>query len=74
MDFMVMGKCVGALLGLGWRVAFFELGRVGAQFSLLFLRPFLPHVLQVCFLLLLQCFSCNTTNLFAHVFSSQSTF
>jgi hypothetical protein len=43
MDFMVAmgGKCEGAFL---WRrakaVAFFERGRVGALFSLLFIRPF----------------------------------
>jgi hypothetical protein len=52
MDFMVvMGECVGALPGRRAKavVAFFELGRVGALFYLLFLRPFQPHVLQVCF-------------------------
>ena len=75
MDSMVvMGKHIGALMGrIAEVVAFFNLGRVGALFSLLFLQHFQPHVLQVCFLLL-QCFLCNAFNLFAHVFRSHATF
>ena len=46
----VMGKLVGALPGwITKAVVFFRLGRVGALFYLLFLQPFQPHVLQVCF-------------------------